>query len=168
MSNTLKLVINDMRGIIYNLKPMTLDDLGLTITIQRFANRIMNLHNIQVKVITNEETKEILPVIKLTIFRLVQEACNNIIKHAKASIINIDINYEDHRIKVIVKDNGIGFDVNNPKSGNLDQLSSFGLSNMKERISLLSGSLEITSEEKIGTTVTIIVPLIVCEEEKNE
>lgn len=157
MSNTLKMIINDMRGIIYNLKPMTLDDLGLTITVQRYANRIINLNNIQVKMTYNEEPKNILSVVKLTIFRVIQEACNNIIKHAKATFINIDIRYEENRINVIVKDNGIGFDIDNINKN--DQSQSFGISIMKERISLLSGTINIESISKMGTIVTISVPL---------
>lgn len=160
MSNTLKMVINDMRGIIYNLKPMTLDDLGLTITIQRFANRILYLHNIQVKVTSNEEPKEILSVIKLTIFRIIQEACNNVIKHANATFILIDIKYLESNINVSIKDNGIGFDIGNNTS---EHSSSFGLSIMKERISLLSGSLDINSEKGKGTCITLSVPLAIYE-----
>ncbi len=159
MSNTLKVVINDMRGIIYNLKPMTLDDLGLTVTVQRFANRIMNMTSIQVKVFSNEETKNILPVIKLTLFRVIQEACNNTIKHAQANLILIDINYQMDKVCVSIKDNGIGFNKEEISSRGSDQQSSFGLSNIKERISLLSGALDITSESGTGTIVTISVPL---------
>jgi two-component system, NarL family, sensor histidine kinase DegS len=161
MSNTLKMVINDMRGIIYNLKPMTLDDLGLTITIQRYANRIINYNNIQVKVTSNEEPKEILSVIKLTIFRIIQEACNNIIKHANATFVTIDINYLESNINVTIKDNGIGFYLDQIKSS--EQSSSFGLSIMKERILLLSGSLDIKSEKNKGTAVFLTVPLTLYE-----
>jgi Signal transduction histidine kinase len=159
MSNTLKVVINDMRGIIYNLKPMTLDDLGLTVTVQRFANRIMNLNSIQVKVIANEETSNILSVIKLTLFRVIQEACNNTIKHAQANLIIIDINYQEDKINVAIKDNGIGFNKEEISKRGTEQQSSFGLSNMKERISLLSGALDIISDLGSGTIVTISVPI---------
>ena len=168
MSNTLKLVINDMRGIIFNLKPMTLDDLGLTITIQRYANKIMDLNNIQVKIQANEEKKEILPVIKLTLFRIIQEACNNILKHAKASMIYIDINYEEHKIIVIIKDDGNGFNLEKLQQSLPEPMSSFGISIMRERTSLLSGTLEIQTAKGKGTIVTISVPLTLCEEEKNE
>jgi len=168
MSNTLKSVINDMRGIIYNLKPMTLDDLGLTITIERYANKIMDINNIHVKVQSNEETKEILPVIKLTIFRIIQEACNNVLKHANASMINIDITYDEHRIRVIIKDDGSGFNMDRLHPVTTEQSSSFGLSIMKERTSLLSGTLDIQTEKGKGTTVTVNVPLTNCEEDKNE
>lgn len=168
MSNTLKSIINDMRGIIYNLKPMTLDDLGLTVTVQRYANRIMDLNNIQVKVQANGETKDILPIVKLTLFRIIQEACNNVIKHANATLINIDICYEEHKIKVIIKDNGSGFHIEKSQPITMEHLSSFGLSIMRERTSILSGTLEIQSEKGKGTIVTVSVPLTNHEEEKHE
>ncbi len=168
MSNTIKAVINDMRGIIYNLKPMTLDDLGLTITLERYASRLMDIHNINVIIHSNEETKEILPVIKVTLFRIIQEACNNVIKHANASLITIDINYEEHYVTVSIKDNGSGFDINNSNSDGTKHTSSFGLSIMKERITLLSGNVDIKSEKGKGTTVTVSAPLTMYEGDKNE
>lgn len=168
MSNTIKTVINDMRGIIYNLKPMTLDDLGLTITMERYASRLMDLNNINVIIHSNEETKEILPVIKVTLFRIIQEACNNVIKHANASLITIDINYEEHNVTVSIKDNGSGFDIDNSGSDGVKHSSSFGLSIMKERISLLSGTVDIKSEKGKGTTVIVSAPLTIYEGEKHE
>jgi two-component system sensor histidine kinase DegS len=168
MSNTVKMIINEMRDIIYNLKPMSLDDLGLSITVERYANRLTDFNNIDVVVHSNEETKEILPVIKLTIFRIIQEACNNVIKHAKASIINIDINYREKDITVIIKDDGCGFSLNDKPSDESDHCSSFGLSIMKERISLLSGTVEIQSVREMGTIVTITAPLTLREGDKDE
>lgn len=169
MSHTIKSVINDMRGIIYNLKPMTLDDLGLTVTVERYANRIMDLNNLKVLVHSNEETKEILPVIKLTLFRIIQEACNNVIKHAAASIISINIIYEEHKVSVTIKDNGNGFNINPVgNKENSTHSSSFGLSIMRERISLLSGTVDIKSEKGIGTIVTVSAPITYYEEEDNE
>jgi two-component system sensor histidine kinase DegS len=168
MSNTIKTVINEMRGVIYNLKPMTLDDLGLTVTLERYANRLMNLHNVQVIVHSNEETKEILPVIKLTLFRIIQEACVNVVKHAEATTISIDIIYEEHFVKISIKDNGNGFDPDRLKTNSSEQSSSFGLSIMEERISLLSGNVNIQSEKGMGTIVTISAPLTIYEGEKNE
>jgi two-component system sensor histidine kinase DegS len=65
----------------------------------------MDMNNIQVRVQANEEVKDILPVFKLTLFRIIQEACCNVIKHANASLIDIDILYGEHKIKVISKIN---------------------------------------------------------------
>lgn len=166
MSNAIKSVINDMRGFIYNLKPMSLDDLGLTVTTERFANKIMETNDIGVLVTYNEEPGNILPVIKVTLFRIIQEACNNVIKHANASTINIDLNYQYDKIIITIKDDGIGFTMSNQEDVN--HSSSFGISIMKERISLLNGSVEIQSEKEKGTTVTVMVPLSKYEEENNE
>jgi two-component system sensor histidine kinase DegS len=168
MSNTIKTVINEMRGIIYNLKPMSLDDIGLTVTVERFASRLMDLNSINVIVRSNEETKEIHPVIKLTLFRIIQEACNNVMKHANATTINIDIIYDEYLVNVSIKDNGSGFNINNTHSEEEGHTSSFGLSIIKERISLLSGTVEIKSEQDKGTTVTVSAPLTIYEGDKNE
>jgi two-component system sensor histidine kinase DegS len=168
MSNTIKTVINEMRGIIYNLKPMSLDDIGLTVTVERYASRLMDLNNINVIVRSNEEPKVIHPVIKLTLFRIIQEACNNVIKHANATTINIDIIYDEYLVNVSIKDNGSGFNLNNNHSGGDGHSSSFGLSIIKERISLLSGTVDIKSEKDYGTTVTVSAPLTIYEGDKNE
>lgn len=168
MSNTIKTVINDMRGIIYNLKPMSLDDIGLTVTVERYASRLMDLNNINIIVRSTEETKEIHPVIKLTLFRIIQEACNNVIKHANATTINIDIDYSDYKVNVSIKDNGSGFNINNSHGDGHGHSSSFGLSIMRERISLLSGTVDIKSEKGIGTTVTVSAPLTIYEGDKDE
>jgi two-component system sensor histidine kinase DegS len=168
MSNTIKTVINEMRDVIYNLKPMTLDDLGLTITIERYANRMMDLYNIHVVVNSNIETEEILPVIKLTLFRIIQEACVNVVKHANATLITIDINYEEHNITVSIKDNGNGFSIDQHPTHVAEKSSSFGLSIMKERISLLSGTVIIQSEKGMGTIVIVSAPLTIYEGGNNE
>ncbi len=168
MSNTLKTVINEMRGIIYNLKPMSLDDIGLTVTVERYASRVMDLNSINVTVHSNEEPKEIHPVIKLTLFRIIQEACNNVIKHANATTINIDIIYDEYMVNVSIKDNGNGFNINSTHSDGDGRSASFGLSIIKERISLLSGTVDIKSEMNYGTTVTVSAPLTIYEGDKNE
>jgi len=168
MSNTIKTIINDMRDIIYNLKPMPLDDLGLIVTLERYANQLMEAQDIKVVIHSNTECKGILPVINITLFRIIQEACRNIIKHAKATIIEIKINYYEKEISVSVKDNGIGFDLERQQRKTSERSSNFGLSIMRERISLLSGTLKIQSENGIGTNVTVSVPITKCEGEKNE
>ncbi len=168
MSSTIKTVINDMRGIIYNLKPMTLDDLGLAVTVRRYANKLMDLHNIQVKVQSKEDKDELLPVIRLTLFRVIQEACNNIIKHANATLIILDIQYEDNYVKVVIEDNGSGFEKEKIQPVSANQTANFGLSIMRERTSLLSGTLDIQTEKGKGTKVIVSIPLIYCEEEENE
>lgn len=168
MSNTIKALINELRYIIYNLKPMSLDDLGLTVTIERYAKQIMETNDIPIVIRKNEEPEGILPVINLTIFRVVQEACSNIIKHAKARNIEININYQESMVIVSIIDDGIGFNYIKQLQKEKEPESGFGLPIMRERISLLSGTLDIKSEIGKGTIVTVSVPLTKCEGETND
>mgnify|MGYP000848137509 CR=1 FL=1 len=168
MSNMIKSVINDMRDTIYDLRPMSLDDLGLVATVERYARQIMKDQELKVVINHNTEDKEILPVINLTLFRIINEACCNTIKHANATLIEINIDYQEKDITVSIKDNGIGFDLEKQKMKTSEQSSSFGLSIMKERTSLLSGTLKIHSENRKGTIVTVSVPITKCKGEKNE
>ena len=159
MSITLKSVINEIREIIYNLKPMSLDDLGLTITIERYINQLLMYHDINISFTHNNDKKGILPVIKLSVFRMIQEACNNAIKHSEATDINIDLKYHDDFITLTVKDNGRGFDLDNKKDYPSSDYHGYGLPIMKERVYLLSGTIKIQSSLNKGTIVTITIPI---------
>lgn len=162
LSNNVKAVINEIREIIYNLKPMSLDDLGLAVTIERYAKQLMISNDIKVYVKHNQETEDILPVVKLSLFRVVQEACHNILKHAKASRIDINISYDIDSINISIKDDGTGFNIEEQMDKVPERNSGYGLSIMQERIYLLSGIMKIHSEINKGTDITISVPLIKC------
>lgn len=166
MSNTLKSVINEIREIIYNLKPMSLDDLGLLATIERYINQLMMIHDIKINISHNEEPEDIIPVIKLSVFRIIQEACNNAIKHADAKCIKINIDYKANLIKLSIKDDGKGFDADNLNNVIAIDYSGYGLSIMKERVYLLSGTMKIQSTINKGTIVTITVPITKSEGEE--
>lgn len=166
MSNILKSVINEIREIIYNLKPMSLEDLGLTITIERFINQLMMCHDIKIRFFHNDEKYDILPVIKLSLFRMIQEACNNAVKHSEATKIDIDLRYKNDLISVSVKDNGKGFDINDQDNQELTNYQGYGLPIMKERAILLSGTLDIDTSLAKGTIITINVPITICEGEE--
>lgn len=168
LANNVKMVINEMREIIYNLKPMSLDDLGLSATIERYAKQLMTSHDIKIYVKYNNEIENILPVVKLSLYRVVQEACHNVIKHAKAKRIDINILYDIDSITVSIKDDGIGFDQNKQMEMPPERNSGYGLSMMKERIYLLSGTLRIDSEINKGTSITITVPITKGKGERNE
>lgn len=168
MTNNVKSAINEIREIIYNLKPMSLDDLGLAVTIERYAKQLMVNHDIKVYVKYNLETEDILPVVKLSLFRVVQEACHNTVKHAKASRIDINILYDIDSINVSVKDDGIGFNIDKQIDMIPERDSGYGLSIMRERIYLLSGVMTIQSEINRGTSITISVPLTKCKGDNNE
>lgn len=158
MTNIIRLIISDMRSTIYNLKPMTLDDLGLNTTVERFARTLMDANDIKVNVNCSNEEFDIDHIVKLTVFRVIREACQNIIKHANATVIDIDLMYNEKELSIKIKDNGVGFDIQKLNC-NESQISNFGIANMRERIILLSGKFEIESEKGIGTTVYATVPI---------
>lgn len=168
MIETIKTIINGMREIIYDLRPMSLNNLGLAVTIDSYCFQLKKSFDIEVIFHEVPEEPELPSIWKLTLYRILQEACSNVIKHARASKIDITLSYEKERVLLIIKDNGIGFLVDDsiePVKG--ENLHGFGLSMMKERASLLGGEVQIVSAIGEGTTLTVVVPLVT-EKEKND
>ena len=95
------------------------------------------------------------PQKELIIFRTIQEAFNNVIKHANAQTINIQVIYADNKMEITVADNGSGFDPNVSKP---EKVGGSGLRNMKNRMQLIGASLNIHSNDPKGTIVHIIIP----------
>lgn len=168
MSNTIKLIIDEMRDIIFNLKPMSLGDLGLILTIDRYIDQLKKEHDIQIRFFHNEENMNVVPVINTTLFRIIKEACTNVIKHGNASRLDINIEYTLDNITVSISDNGVGFNIEKYKANNKIQMSNFGLSIMQERAALLSGTLKIDSREGKGTKVIVAVPATTYKGDTNE
>lgn len=158
MSEAMRNSIGELREIIYDLRPMSIDDLGLVMTIERYIKQLeAEDDGVEIEIeVVNEENNDILPIINLTLFRVIQEAINNVRKHANATEVLIQIIYKSEEITVIIADNGIGFDIDNIKN----KTKSFGLSIMHERVSLLSGTILFESGKGNGTKITITVPVI--------
>lgn len=157
MSKTLREIIEEMRKMIYNLRPMSFDDIGFDVTLERSLSEIRN-QGINTSYSIEGEPYDLNPVVALTLLRVIKEACNNSLKHAEADMISVKICYEPEFLKVVVKDNGKGFLVSE-QNDIRDDYSGFGLSTMRERICLLSGDLQIYSEIGGGTEVMIEVPI---------
>lgn len=163
LQNLKKLVrgcLQDVRKIIYNLRPMSLDDLGLIPTLQRYITTFQEESGIAVSFKTNGVYSDIDSVISLTIFRVVQEAINNIKKHAQAQNVAINLDFTGNEVKVYVFDDGKGFNVEDMKVKEDDINSGFGLASMKERVELLNGRFTINSQPGRGTRLNVAIPLI--------
>jgi Signal transduction histidine kinase len=158
MIGTIKSTINDMRNIIYNLRPMSFDDLGFITTIDRFIKEYNKSKDVNILFHFEEQEIEILPVVRLTLFRIIQEAVSNAVKHGKAKNIVIDFFCRNNLINLDISDDGCGFDQSKCVLNNNDILSGFGLSIMRERVLLLSGNINIVSNEN-GTKISVKVPL---------
>lgn len=152
--------LQDVRKIIYNLRPMSLDDLGLIPTLQRYITTYREESQTQVIFKTRGECNQLKPVVALTVFRLVQEAFNNIKKHANAKKVIINLEFLKNELKLHINDDGIGFDINALKESSTNINGGFGLISMKERVELLNGKFKIDSAVNKGTKIYITVPLV--------
>lgn len=168
MISTIRTTIKDMRSIIYNLMPMSLEDLGLQISIDQLANQIMQNNNVKVKLDIEDTNIKVPSIVNLTLFRIIQESCNNALKHAKAKEIKINLNYNNKNINLEIEDDGIGFDLKSSVLSGNNISSNFGLSIMRERVYLLSGHIKIDSKKNMGTKIRVTVPINNFMEGKND
>lgn len=153
VNNVLKKTIDEIRNTIFDLRPMTFDDLGLKASLERL---LVNLNENQ-KYFIEKEIEDVScenNLILVSIYRVVQECLNNIDKHADAEKIFFSCKMNDGQCIILIRDDGKGFDENKPLEG-----KHFGLSLMKERIKLINGTIDISSEEKKGTRILIKIPL---------
>ncbi len=150
--------IRNLQGLITELRPAVLDDLGVGPAIESLARRSSERFGVQIDVdvdIASEQDdgpSRLPPDLEATIYRLVQEATNNAIKHANPDRIAATVSRDDQVIEVIVTDDGSGFD---PETAE----RSFGLVGMQERVSLAGGGLIIESEPGSGTRVRADLPV---------
>ena len=150
--------ISETRRISARLRPSMLDDLGLISTIDWFC-REFEEHHRQIQLVRRLEIEEedVPEELKVVIYRILQEAVNNVAKHSEADRVLVGLLKDGGQLKLSVQDNGRGFD---PESvdAKRDPMSGFGLSNMRDRAEICGGKLEITSQAGGGTTVDLILP----------
>ncbi|SFQ60924.1 Histidine kinase-, DNA gyrase B-, and HSP90-like ATPase [Priestia endophytica DSM 13796] len=144
----------EVRRIIYDLRPMALDDLGLIPTLRKYISTVEDYNDgkPQISFTSLGSDKRMPPKLEVALFRLAQESITNAIKHADANYVTVKIEVCDSQVILIVKDDGKGFEVEEKKE------QSFGIMGMKERVEILDGKLEINSAIGKGTKVMIIVP----------
>ena len=149
--------LKDIRKIIYDLRPMSLDDLGLIPTIKRYTDNFADETGIHVEFLVLNEHQNINSIIEVACFRIIQEALNNISKHSKAQNVLIKIDQTPEKLYIVIKDNGIGFEADKLK-GRTEE-NGFGIIGMKERAELLNGKLDIISAPGEGTKIILTIPL---------
>ncbi len=148
--------LKELQRIIADLRPAHLDDLGLSATLRWYASRIHELTSIRVRVDIEGDEPVLDDAVKITIFRIVQEALNNIIKHSQATNVNVRLDYRSREAVIFIRDNGRGFDMDTVQS-RIGRVS-LGLAGMEERAMLLGGFLDIRSRPNYGTEVEAVIP----------
>jgi two-component system sensor histidine kinase DegS len=151
-------VLEDTRRLIFDLRPMTLDDLGLVPTLRKFVKDYGDKAKLNAQLRVMGEEVRLPGSYEPSIFRIIQEALNNARKHAKARNVEVLINFQDDTVTAVVRDDGVGMDVAAIEA-RIDGSKNLGLISMRERAELEKGTLEIRSEPGKGTEVRAGFPI---------
>lgn len=147
--------LEEIRKVIFNLRPMALDDLGLIPTLRKLAQDFEDKTKIHTLFEVTGKEIRLSSSMEAAIYRLLQEALSNVHKHAEASRVSIVLSYMNDKLQISVNDNGKGF---KRKPDNDDQ-AHYGIIGMYERVDLLEGTIDIQSEPGKGTGIKIQIPL---------
>lgn len=152
----LRKVIDDIRNRIYDLRPMTFDDLGLKETLLKLIavlnqdgnfTIVTDIDDIDLNALDSETELEL-----INIYRIIQECVQNSINHSKGNRINVSLKDEKNFYRILIQDNGVGFDLKEALKKNRH----FGLSVVEERVFLLNGKIQIDAEN--GSSILIEIP----------
>ena len=150
--------LTEMRQRILDLRPSALDDLGLVAAVQWYAQTRLEQAGEGVRVSVNGSQRRLPAAVETALFRIAQEAINNVAKHAMASNVSIRLEFTKGSVSVVVKDDGQGFDIK-AVAESKDKTQGLGLLGMKERAALLGGRATIESRPGRGTRVAVEIPL---------
>ena len=148
--------IEEVRRIVKDLRPSILDDLGILATINWFCREFQNVYSgIRIKREIEIHENDIPPPLKTAIYRILQEALNNVAKHSQADLVQLFLQKTDNRVELTIHDNGAGFDLSEAISL-IPSRRGFGLASMRERAELSGASFDIKSAEREGTTIRVL------------
>jgi signal transduction histidine kinase len=141
-----------VRSLAQDLRPPILDALGLKVSMQTYCTEFTRRSHLPITFEVDESLPVLPDIYNITLYRVLQEALNNIVKHARASHVWVDLSREDNNIILTVQDNGLGFKIEQVQSNGM------GLSNMQERVTIAGGSFSISSDQRRGTILTAQFP----------
>jgi PAS domain S-box-containing protein len=150
--------LEQVRDLSFELRPSLLDNLGLVAALRWYSDQYTQRTGIRTKSVTNlpEGQTRLRQELETACFRIVQEALTNVVRHANAKNVSIDLRKLDHKIVLSIKDDGIGFDQFSPNGG--ASAIRLGLTGMKEHALALGGTLEIESAPAQGTEIRAYFP----------
>ncbi|MBU3136496.1 sensor histidine kinase [Clostridium gasigenes] len=159
LKNNVRKALKEVRGILFDLRPLSLEERGLNEAIKDMVNEISIESNICVNVTLNTMNYEIEHIIEIAVYRIIQEILNNIKKHSKAKEVSVRIECGKEYISFMVKDDGIGFDLKETMAKNKEKGTSYGLIGIFDRVTQLQGNIDIKSEHNRGTIYKIKLPI---------
>ncbi len=149
--------VKELRGIVTELYPPALSELGLVGALQENVEYFRRETGVACRVLGTTLPQQMSPVQEMVIYRVVQEALNNVRKHAQASEVQISLRTDANEITVEIRDNGKGFDVGGARRAK-SQSGGVGLLNMRSRAQMLGGDLNIQARPGAGTRVILTIP----------
>ncbi|MHB1639585.1 MAG: sensor histidine kinase [Candidatus Dormibacteria bacterium] len=156
--DSMKGVLDETRDFIFDLRPMTLDDLGVIPTLRRLVNEYKEREGIEARLSVIGQERRLPPETEGALFRIVKEALVNVRKHAHAGTLDVLINLQPLRVSAVIKDDGEGFDLAAVEA-RLAREPHFGIISMRERANLEHGQLEVLSQVGRGTEVRVTLPI---------
>jgi PAS domain S-box-containing protein len=148
---------DEIHRLIYELRPPIIDDLGLRAAVESALESSLRFSGLKTKLKVTGEERRLSAENEISLFRVIQETFNNILKHSRTKHVQITISFNKEAVRVSIKDDGIGFDVKEVlNSKETDR--GVGLIGMRERVELMGGTLDIESTPGLGTRVTVEVP----------
>ena len=158
LQEALAIALQRARQLIYDLRPLTLEELGLQTTIQKYVQVIADRAEVPIELRMSRFEERLDTAVEAALYRLVEEALGNALRHAQASKIRVTVGFEDTTFRATVEDDGVGFDP--PATIRAArQNRHLGLASMLERAALLGGSVTFDSSRGKGTRVHVEVPL---------
>jgi len=159
LKSTVRDTLNEIRTIIYDLRPMSIDDIGLLPTIKKMIEIFEMKEGIKVEFQSNNIVNELDKFIELTLFRIIQEVLNNIKKHSKAKNVKVKIEFGMVYLKLQIIDNGIGFNVEKTLKRVKSESTNYGLIGIINRVKEIMGEINIISKKNNGTEYDIKIPI---------
>lgn len=146
-------VIQELSNLSRSMNPDLIANLGLVRAVEAEINNLSKTGFYQIRLVITGESYFFEPEKELILFRIVQEALNNIVKHAQASAITLDFYFHANSLEMLISDNGVGF------AKEQTAAAGAGLLNMKKRAQVLNGQFQIESDGAKGTTIKLTIPV---------
>jgi signal transduction histidine kinase len=150
--------VKEVQNIIYDLRPTLLDDLGLIPALHWYTESRLKEQGVEVELSIMGRPRRLPPEVETTLFRVTQEAVTNVLRHASAGQVWLDLKFDTDAASIRIRDDGQGFLVRYPTS-NLNDRTGLGLLGIQERASLLGGRFEVHSTPGEGTDLSVWIPV---------
>jgi two-component system sensor histidine kinase DegS len=159
LKESVKVALKEVRSIIFDLRPMSLDDLGLNKTIEQTVKSVSEDFKIDINLKLKPMKTEVESIIQVAVFRIIQEIFNNIKKHSKAKHVDVKLDYGTKYLRLLISDDGIGFDVEETLKRVKTKGNSYGLIGILDRVKQLQGEIHIESSSGAGSVYNVVLPV---------